>query len=37
MEQSRMCHERAVEFYEFNRNLIRWRELFTEMQKLWEA
>lgn len=34
-EQSLMVQQRFTEFYEFNRNLAKWRELFTEMSKLW--
>lgn len=34
-EQSQRCQQRAIEFYEFNRNLYRWEALFSELQKLW--
>jgi hypothetical protein len=34
-EQSERCQQRAIEFFEFSRNLKRWESLFLEMQKLW--
>lgn len=34
-EQSLLCQHRAMEFYEFDRNLKHWEALFTEMSKLW--
>lgn len=34
-DQSRLCHARACEFFDFNRNIGHWVQLFEEMSKLW--
>lgn len=33
--QSALCQDRAIQFWEFSRNLPKWEALFSEMQKLW--
>lgn len=35
IEQSAMCQDRAIQFYDFKRQIHRWVELFNEMEKLW--
>lgn len=34
-EQSARCQQRAAEFFDFDRNIHYWVELFNEMSKLW--
>jgi hypothetical protein len=33
--QSKLCLERAIEFFEFHRQLPKWEELFSDLSKLW--
>lgn len=34
-EQSERCQQRAIEFYEFSRNIKHWVSLFEEVEKFW--
>ena len=34
-EQSEKCQQRAIELWEFNRQLPQWEQLFSELSKLW--
>jgi hypothetical protein len=34
-DQGAKCQDRAIQFYEFNRQLPQWEQLFSELSKLW--